>query len=119
MRFELTAGAWMGSWIRGVLAASELSYSRSRNSTKVLVLESKDANVWKLLSPVLEAKMDKYVLAESGIGCRHWLLKVVELWKSAGLVSGGGGLQDAMEKVWDKYGNEVHRTTAIRPGPWE
>ena len=90
VRFGLTAaGAWMGSQIRGVLVVSELPYLRSRSSTKAVVLEGKDANAWKLLSPILESKMGEYVFAESGTGCRYWLLEVVELWKSTGLVYGG------------------------------
>jgi hypothetical protein len=47
------------------------------------------------------------------------VLKAVELRKIAGLVSGGEGLPDAMEEVWDMDGNMVCAATAIMPGTWE
>ena len=98
MRFDFTAGgAWVWSRISGVLVVSRLPNVRSWNVTKTVILESSGASVGKFLWPILEAKMDKYVFTELGIGCRYWVLKG---WKSAGLVSGGERLQDdALEEV--------------------
>jgi hypothetical protein len=124
MAAQIRTGHWRTIRDQGILLDYEGRLKRqinirSWNVTKAVVLKTSGASVGEFLWPIIEAKMDKYVFTELGIGCHHWVLKAIELRKSAGLVSGGEGLQDAMEKVWDMDGNMVRAATAIMPGTWE
>ncbi|KAF2088506.1 hypothetical protein K490DRAFT_64558 [Saccharata proteae CBS 121410] len=88
------------------LVIRELTYEKSSNEVKTCTVKmSEGITAGAVLEAIKKRGMDRYKFAQSGQGCRHWNLAVLDMLKKNGFVASHiDEAVDGLHKVWLKDG---------------
>lgn len=105
VRFDMTPSGNSGvkdkSGMAGVLMVQKLDYLLSNQVVKSYDLTLKESITVKDFADVIQGEgYDKYDFNSSGIGCRYWVTKVLELLHERGLIGSYSDVTDALPKAW-------------------